>query len=257
MNRALGDSTNRSPLAWVTGGGSGIGRALALRLASDGWVVAVSARTVRDLETLAAEAPDRIHPFPLDVTDAEATLNTVALIEDRLGPIDLVVLNAGSYSRDAADQFDAAAFRATVDVNLMGTVHCLAPLLSRMLARGAGHIAVVASVVGYVGLPGAVAYGATKAALINMCEALYPQLAARNVRLSVINPGFVDTPLTQKNDFPMPFMISAEEAVDHIMAGLKSRRFEIAFPWKMALSLKLLAWLPAPLFFAVTRRMIR
>jgi len=249
--------TRAGRIAWVTGAGSGIGRALALRLARDGWNVAVSARTLQDLETLAAELPDRIHPFRLDVTNADAVLSAVAHIEHRLGPIDLAVLNAGTYRRDAADQFEVAAFRATVDVNLMGSVHCLAALLPRMLERRAGHVAVVASVVGYVGLPGAVAYGATKAALINMCEALYPQLGARNVRLSVVNPGFVDTLLTQKNDFPMPFLISTEEAVDHIIAGLKSRRFEIAFPWKMVLSLKLLALLPAPLLFALTRRMLR
>jgi len=244
-------------IAWVTGAGSGIGRALALRLAREGWIVAVSARTVQHLEALAAEAPDRIHAFPLDVTKLDATQDTVAGIEDRLGPIDLAVLNAGTYQRDAADHLDANAFRATVDVNLMGNVHCLSALLPRMLERGAGQVAVVASVAGYVGLPGAMAYGATKAALINLCEALQPQLAARDVRLSVINPGFVDTPLTRKNDFPMPFLISAEEAVDHIVAGLKARRFEIAFPWKMVLSLKLLSWMPAPLFFAVTRRLMR
>ena len=244
-------------LAWVTGAGSGIGRALALRLAREGWQVAVSARTSRDLSTLAAEAPDLIHPFPLDVTDAEAVSRTFAGIEERLGPIDLAVLNAGTYARDSAAQFDADAFRATVEVNLMGAVHCLAALMPRMLARGSGHIAVVASVSGYVGLPGAAAYGASKAALINMCEALHPELAARNVRLSLLNPGFVDTPLTQKNDFPMPFLISTDAAVDHIMAGLKSRRFEIAFPWKMALSMKLLAALPARLRLAVTRRMVR
>jgi short-subunit dehydrogenase len=126
-----------------------------------------------------------------------------------------------------------------------------------MMARRGGHIAVVASVAGYVGLPGAAGYGATKAALINMCEALYPELEARNVRISVINPGFVDTPLTQKNDFPMPFIIPVDAAVDHIMAGLTSNRFETVFPWKMALSMKLLAALPARLLFAVTRRMLR
>jgi NAD(P)-dependent dehydrogenase (short-subunit alcohol dehydrogenase family) len=244
-------------IAWVTGAGSGIGRALALRLARDGWQVAVSARTAPDLITLSEEVPGCIHPFPLDVTDADAVLATVEQIEHRLGAIDLAVLNAGSYRRDGADQFDVSAFRATVDINLMGSVHCLAPLMERMLARKAGHIAVVSSVVGYVGLPGAAAYGATKAALINLCEGLHPQLAARGVRLSVINPGFVDTPLTQKNDFPMPFLISTEEAVDHIMRGLRGQRFEIAFPWKMVLSLKLLAWLPAPLFFAITSRMMR
>lgn len=243
--------------AWITGAGSGIGRALALRLARDGWNVAASARTARDLARLAAEAPGRIHAFPLDVTDAEAVRETIASIEDDLGPLDLAVLNAGTYARDSATRFDAAAFRATVEVNLMGTVHCLAELMPRMLARGSGHIAVVSSVAGYVGLPGAAAYGASKAALINMCEALYPELAARNVRLSLVNPGFVDTPLTQKNDFPMPFLISADAAVDHIMAGLKSRHFEIAFPWKMVLSMKILASLPARLRLAVTRRMVR
>lgn len=243
--------------AWVTGAGSGIGRALALRLAEEGWNVAASARTATDLATLATEAPGCIHAFPLDVTDAEATQKVVAKIEDSLGPLDLAVLNAGTYGRDSAAQFDAAAFRATIDVNLMGSVHCLAALMPRMLARGAGHIAVVSSVAGYVGLPGAAAYGASKAALINMCEGLQPELAAHNVRLSLVNPGFVDTPLTQKNDFPMPFLISADAAVDHIMAGLKSRHFEIAFPWQMVLSMKLLAALPARLRLAVTRRMIR
>jgi short-subunit dehydrogenase len=165
--------------------------------------------------------------------------------------------HCSQYARDSATQFDAAAFRATVEVNLMGSVHCLAALMPRMLSRGSGHIAVVSSVAGYVGLPGAAAYGASKAALINMCEARHPELAARNVRLSLVNPGFVDTPLTQKNDFPMPFLISADEAVDHIMAGLKSRHFEIAFPWKMVLSMKILAAMPARLRLAVTRRMVR
>jgi NAD(P)-dependent dehydrogenase (short-subunit alcohol dehydrogenase family) len=255
LSNSVGQTSGR--VAWVTGAGSGIGRALALRLARDGWQVAVSARTEQHLVDLAAEVPGRLHSFPLDVTDPEATTNTVARIEERLGPIDLAVLNAGTYRREDVDSFDVAAFRNTVDVNLMGTVHCLAPLIQRMLGRQDGHIAVVSSVVGYVGLPGAAAYGATKAALINMCEALYPQLAARHVRLSLINPGFVDTPLTQQNDFPMPFMISAEAAVDHIMSGLKSRRFEIAFPWKMVLSLKLLALLPGRLAFAITSRMVR
>lgn len=244
-------------LAWITGAGSGIGRALALRLAAEGWNVAVSARTFGDLDTLAAEAPGRIHVFPLDVTDPDATLETVARIEESLGSLDLALLNAGTYARDSAADFNSASFRAVVDVNLMGSVHCLAALMPRMLARKSGHIAVVSSVVGYIGLPGAAAYGATKAALINMCEALYPELEAHNVRLSLINPGFVDTPLTKKNDFPMPFLISTDAAVDHIIAGLNSQRFEIAFPWKMVFSLKLLAALPARLRFAVTRRMLR
>ena len=244
-------------VAWVTGAGSGIGRALAIRLAREGWIVAASARTAGDLVTLAAESPGRIRAFPLDVTDAEAVRETVSSIEQDLGRLDLAVLNAGTYARDSAAEFDAVAFRATVEVNLMGAVHCLAALMPGMMARGSGHLAVVSSVAGYVGLPGAAAYGASKAALINMCEALHPELAARNVRLSLINPGFVDTPLTRKNDFPMPFLISAEAAVDYIMAGLKRQRFEIAFPWKMVLSMKFLAALPARLRLAATRRLVR
>lgn len=248
---------SKTRLAWVTGAGSGMGRALALRLAGAGWEVAASARTARDLAELAGEAPGRIHAFQLDVTDEAAVRDTVARIEAEFGPIDLAVLNAGTYRRDSAARFDAAAFRATVDVNLMGSVHCLAALMPPMLVRKGGHIAVVSSVSGFVGLPGAAAYGATKAALINMCEALYPELSAQNVRLSLICPGFVDTPLTKKNDFAMPFMIPADAAVDHIMAGLKSRRFETAFPWKMVLSMRLLAALPERLRFAITRRMVR
>jgi NADP-dependent 3-hydroxy acid dehydrogenase YdfG len=244
-------------IAWVTGAGSGIGKALALRLAQDGWTVAVSARTLSDLEVLAAQYPETIYIFPLDVTDQTAAINVVAKIEDRLGSLSLVVLNAGTYSRDGATRFEAETFRKMVDVNLMGTVHCLGAVMPKMIERKSGHIAVVSSVSGYVGLPGAAGYGATKAALINMCGALYPELEAKNVRLSLINPGFVDTPLTQKNDFPMPFLITVDDAVDAIMKGIKSNRYEIAFPWKMVLSMKLLAALPARLRFAITRRMVR
>lgn len=244
-------------IVWVTGAGSGIGRALSLRLARDGWKVAVSARTASDLAALADQAPDSIHPFTLDVTDAAATRDTVARIEEQLGPVDLAVLNAGAYVRDSAASFDVEAFQAIVDVNLMGAVHCLAAVMPKMLARQDGHIAVVSSVAGYVGLPGAAAYGASKAALINMCEALHPELDAANVRLSLINPGFVDTPLTQKNDFPMPFLISTDKAVEYIMAGLGSRHFETAFPWKMVLSLRLLSMLPDRLRLKMTRRMVR
>lgn len=243
--------------AWVTGAGTGIGRALALRLAREGWQVAVSARTKQDLDSLAAEMPGQIHAFPLDVTDGERARETAAAVETTLGPLDLVVLNAGTYRRDSATHFDAEAFGAMVDVNIMGSVHCLAAVLPGMIERRSGRVAVVGSVSGYTGLPGAAGYGATKAALIAMCEALHPELQTHNVQLSIINPGFVDTPLTRKNDFPMPFIISTDEAVDHIMNGLRSKRFEIAFPWKMVLATKLLAALPARLRFAVTRRMVR
>ena len=245
-------------VVWVTGAGKGIGRALAKRLAEGGWLVAASARTAADLESLAAEAPaGRIRAFPLDVTDLAATEATLAAIEAQIGPLDLALLNAGTHVPVSAEGFTVEAVRGLVETNLMGTVNGLAQVMPRFLARGSGRIAVVASLAGYRGLPTSAGYGATKAALINMCEALKPELEARGVELTLINPGFVRTPLTDKNDFPMPFLISAEEAVDRILAGLRGSAFETAFPTRFALIMKLLRILPDRLFFAVTRRMVR
>jgi len=244
-------------VAWVTGAGKGIGRGLALRLAEQGWTVAASSRTEEDLARLKMDsASGRIHGFPLDVTDAAATARTTAMIEERLGPIDLTILNAGTHQPFAAESFTADKVRGLVETNLMGTVNCLAPLLERLIARRSGHVAVVTSLAGYRGLPTAAAYGATKAGLINMCEALRPDLEGHGVKLTLINPGFVKTPLTDKNDFPMPFLISVEKAVDHILEGLDKGAFEIAFPKGFAFLMKLLRILPDPLFFALSRRMI-
>jgi short-subunit dehydrogenase len=245
--------------AWVSGAGKGIGRTLALRLAAQGHAVAASARTEADLDSLAAEAsglPGSILPVALDVTDAAAVAAAVERIERAIGPLDLAILNAGTHQPISAKDFDVDVFKTLVDVNLMGTVHCLAAILPGFIARRSGKIAVVSSVAGYRGLPTAAAYGASKAALINMCEALKPELDQAGVALSLINPGFVDTPLTRRNDFPMPFLVSSGEAVDHIMRGLDRGAFEIVFPWRMALAMKLLRVLPYFMFFALTRRML-
>jgi short-subunit dehydrogenase len=136
----------------------------------------------------------------------------------------------------------------------MGTVNALAPALASMRARGTGHIAVVASVAGYGGLPTAAAYGATKAALINMCEALKPECDALGVKLQLVDPGFVRTPLTDRNTFPMPFLMELDDAVDRFVAGLASDRFEIVFPRRFALLLKFLNMLPYGLYFRVVKR---
>lgn len=242
---------------WITGAGKGIGRALALHMAREGWSVAASARTVNDLTSLAVEAPaGRIHAFVLDVTDLNATQKTIAKIEEQLGPIDMAVLNAGTHVAMSAVDFSVEIFRKLVDVNLMGPVNGLGTLLPLFRFRGRGHVAVVASVAGYRGLPTSAAYGATKAALINMCEALKPELARDGIDLSLINPGFVETPLTAQNKFPMPFLISAEEAAVTIYKGLIARKFEIAFPWTFVVMLKLMRLLPNRLFFALTSRMV-
>jgi NAD(P)-dependent dehydrogenase (short-subunit alcohol dehydrogenase family) len=234
-----------------------MGRALALRLARKGWTIAASARTAEDLEDLAAEAPpDSIHVYRLDVTDRDGAEATLARIEEDLGPLDLAVLNAGTHSPMTAEEFSVGKVRLLVETNLMGTVNCLAPTMARFLERRSGQIAVVASLAGYRGLPTAAAYGASKAALINMCEALYPELERAGVRLTLINPGFVETPLTDRNEYDMPFLISAETAAEQICRGLESSAFECSFPWRFAVSMKFLRLLPDRLFFVVTRRML-
>lgn len=242
---------------WITGAGKGIGRALALLLAGQGATVAASARSADDLASLVASGAGRIAAFPLDVTDAEASAATVARIEAELGPIDQAVLNAGTHVPDKAATFAEGPARKVIETNLLGAVNGLAPLMQRFVARKRGRIAVVASMAGYAGLPGAAAYGASKAGVIALCEALRPDLARHGVVLQLVNPGFVRTPLTDRNDFPMPFMIEAEDAALRIAAGLKTDRFEIAFPRRLAILMRLLRRLPYPLFFAITKRMLR
>lgn len=243
-------------VAWITGAGKGIGRALAIRLSRDGWTLAVSARTRSDLESLKDKASGPVHIFPLDVTDERATVETVDAIERDVGDIGLAILNAGTHKAEKATGFSVANTRTLVEVNLMGVVNGLAPLIGRFATRRRGRIAIVASLAGYRGLPSAAAYGASKAALINLAESLRPELEAAGVKLSLINPGFVETPLTDQNDFEMPFLIPADRAADAIARGLAAGRFEIAVPWRFAAIMKLLRILPDPLFFALTRRMI-
>ena len=241
--------------AWVTGAGKGIGYALALALAHQGWRVAVSARTLGDLEKLVAAAPaGTIKAYPLDVCDAAATTATIDRIETDLGPIALSILNAGTHVPTPLADFKTTTLQHLVDVNLMGTAHGLAALLGR--ARAGDQIAVVASLAGYRGLPGAGAYGATKAALINLTEALKPEADLAGIKLRLINPGFVETPLTAKNTFPMPFLIPVDVATKFIIDGLAGEQFEIAFPRRFTWIMKLLRMLPDSLYFSLTRRLV-
>ena len=243
-------------LAWVTGASSGIGRALALELCRRGWTVAASARDARALEALAGEAAGAgsILPVPVDVTDPEAVSTAYRRIVETHGDADLAILNAGTHIPTPAEAFDRSTVAKLVDTNLMGTVNVLAAIVPEFIARRSGEIAVVASMTGYRGLPTAAAYGATKAALINLSESLRPELELHNVSLRLVNPGFVDTPLTRKNRFPMPFLIPADKAATTILKGLRSKRFEITVPRRMAVLMKLLRLLPNRLFLIVARR---
>lgn len=242
---------------WITGASSGLGAALTRRMAQAGRSVAVSARSADKLQALAEDAGgDLVRPFPLDIENAGAVDATVARIEREVAPISQAVLNAGTHLPVDARALRAEDFRELVELNLMGTVHCLAAVLPPMLARGRGRIAIVASVAGYRGLPSAAAYGMTKAGLINLAEALRVELAPAGIVVQVVNPGFVRTPLTDRNAFPMPFLMESEDAAEAFFRGLQSDRFEIAFPRRFILLMKLLRCLPAPLAFAVTRRML-
>lgn len=239
-------------VAWVTGASSGIGRAVALELARGGVAVAATARREDELAALAAEAAasgGRIVPFAGDVSDADAMARIAAEIAAALGAVDLAILNAGLFIPVRAQPFDVGAFKKTFDVNLGGTVACLAAVLPAMIARRAGKVALVASVTGYGGLPSSAAYGATKAGLINLAESLKFDLDRHGVAIQVVNPGFVDTPATEKNSFAMPALMPVDQAAKRMVRGIEQGGFEITFPRRFTYVLKLLKLLPYPAYF--------
>ena len=254
-------ATPEDGIAWVTGASAGIGRALALRLAGQGWRVAVTARRTAELDALAVAAPEgSIVAFPGDITDAVRMADIVAAIERELGPIALAVLNAGVYDLAERDGFRRERVMRAVEVNLGGAVNCLDPLLPVMLARRRGQIALVASLAGYGGVPGSLAYGSSKAAVITMAEALRLTYAGAGLTIQIVNPGFVATAMTAPNDYPMPFMMSADAAAGRICAGLARGGFEIAFPHRLVWPMKLAALLPYPVWLrlmALATRRVR
>ena len=245
-------------IAWITGASTGIGAAVAARLVRDGWTVAITARAEDRLRALAAAHPGRMIVAPGDITDAAAMASVRARIEAESGrPVALAILNAGAWKEMGAEDFDLAAFAMMVQTNLIGTAAVLDTVMPGMIARRAGQIAIVASVAGYRGLPRAVAYGATKSALISMAESLKFDLDRVGVTMTVINPGFVRTPMTDTNRFPMPFLLEVDDAAGRIVRGLARGGFEVTFPWQLAWPLKLLQILPARLFFALVSRGVK
>jgi len=243
-------------VVWITGASSGIGRALALKLAEEGYKVAVTARSHDKLLALQSEASGLTGSIVVldgDVTDAKDMEHTVAAIEYQHGPVALAVLNAGIYLPARGEDLNHEVFERSFAVNLHGVINCLVPAVREMRARGYGQIAIVSSVAGYGGLPGSAAYGATKAALINMAESLNFELDRMGIHIQLVTPGYVDTPLTAENKFEMPDIVSAQQAADAIAAGLKSPAFDISFPKGMVYRAKLLKFLPYSLYFRVIR----
>jgi NAD(P)-dependent dehydrogenase (short-subunit alcohol dehydrogenase family) len=239
---------------WIVGASSGIGAAVARALLARGARVALSARGAPELERMAALHGAGALALPLDVTDADAAERALQQVAKKWGGVDFVLLCAGTHQPLRAWELEAAAARRLVDVNLNGVFNCLPPVIRQMLRQQSGAIGIVSSVAGYRGLPTALAYGATKAALINLAETLYLDLAPRGIGVFLVNPGFVKTPLTDRNTFPMPALIGADEAAQRILEGLARGDFEIHFPRRFTGWLKLLRLLPYRIYFALVRR---
>lgn len=244
-------------VAWITGASTGIGRALAATLAARGWTVALTARQAAKLDSVKSEieaAGGRCFTIAGDVTDEAAMADAVARIEAEAGPIALAIFNAGNYWPNSGAALDVETFRKTYAVNVFGVINGLAPVVERFKQRGCGHVVIVSSVSGYAGLPKASAYGSSKAALINMAESLVFDLEPLGIGVQLVNPGFIDTPLTEKNDFPMPALMPVERAARRLADGLESQAFEITFPRRFTWPLKLVTKLPHRLYFWLMRR---
>lgn len=239
----------RGQRVWLIGASSGIGEALAKRLGELGARVAATSRNAAALERLGSSCT-----VPADVTDRASLGTAFDAARKLLGDIDTAFVNAGTHLPMRAWELDAEAAEALVRVNLVGTINACALLAPHFAARGSGRIVLTASVAGYGGLPTGLVYGATKAALINFAETLYLDLAPRGVAVHLVNPGFVKTPLTDRNDFRMPALVSAEAAAREILDGVAAGEFETHFPKRFTRVLKALNTLPYRLYFPLVRR---
>jgi short-subunit dehydrogenase len=242
-------------VVWITGASMGIGAAVARQLAARGVVVALSARSTDALNAMAAGNPN-LKSYPLDVTDTRAVADCFHRIERDLGTIDLVIAGAGVYAPATSAEFQIDAFKRMYEVNYLGVVNVLAAILPVFRARRAGHISWIASVAGYRGLPKSAAYGPTKAALINLAESIKPELEQDGIVVSVINPGFVKTPMTSVNDFPMPFIMDVEDAARATIEGLRKQKFEVAYPGRFVVLLKVARILPYAWYFWLVKRFV-
>lgn len=242
----------RGQRVWLVGASTGIGRALAVKLHGLGAHVIVSARGAAALEDFAGSHPGS-QALPLDVTD-DAAVQAAARHVLEGGPLDLVCYCAGHYVPMRATAMDPAQLRSHYEVNTLGALRVLHAVIPGMLDRRQGHVSLISSVAGYRGLPRSLAYGPTKAALINLAETLYLDLHDQGLGVSLINPGFVETPLTANNDFEMPALITPQQAADEIVRGWSAGEFEVHFPKRFTRAIRLLRHLPYRLYFKAVRR---
>lgn len=251
LNPRLTDWHGR--VCWLVGASTGIGRATASALHARGAKVVVSARSAATLEAFVLAHPGS-DAIALDATDRDAMRAAALRIVAEHGRIDLVSYCAGYYKPMRATAFDLDEALKHEQVNYVGALHLLDAVLPTLLRQRHGHLSLVSSISGYRGLPKALAYGPTKAALINLAQTLWLDLSDRGIGVSVVNPGFVETPLTAQNDFRMPALLTPEQAADEILAGWAAGRFEIHFPKRFTLWVKALSHLGDASYFRAVRR---
>ena len=242
---------------WITGASSGIGKALAIRFAQKGWQVAASARRENLLNKI-SELNKNISPFPLDVTDKEKCKEVFEEIKNKYQNLDICFFSTGTWDPKKEKNIDIEQMESVMKINFFGTLNCIKAVENYFKDKKGGHISIVSSVAGYRGLPNSTGYGASKAALINLAESLYFDFGRHNVRISLVSPGFIKTPMTDKNEFKMPFLKTPEFAADKIYNGLvNGSNFEIDFPKELTLILKLLKILPNRLYLYLIKKLTK
>ena len=239
---------------WITGASSGIGKALAIKFAENNWIVAASARREKLLTEL-NHINDNIHSFPLDVTEIDKCKIVANNIIDQFGDINICVFGTGMHDPKSEKTFNLDKIRKIMEVNYFGTMNSINSIYEFFSEKKNGQISIVSSVAGYRGLPAAGAYCASKAALTSFAESLNFDMQNKNVRISLISPGFIKTPMTDQNDFPMPMIKSPEFAAKEIYKGLtKNKGFEIHFPKAFTYFLKFLQIVPSSLYFKLVAK---
>ena len=241
---------------WITGASSGIGKAVAEKFALEGWKVAVSARRKEVLDEMTKT--QNIFSYPLDVTNEDQINGVFQKILNDFGELDLCLFSSGTYDPKNEQKIDPDKIKNVIKVNFFGVVDCIKTVEDYFKKRKSGHISIVSSIAGYRGLPNSSGYGPSKAALTNFCESIYFDFKKFNVRISVISPGFIKTPLTDKNNFPMPFLKTVDFAAEKIFKGLvKEKAFEIHFPKGLTLILKFLRVLPYKIYLFLVDKLVK
>ena len=240
-------------IIWITGASTGIGKSTAIKFAKEGWIVAASARRKNLLDDL-KNINENIHPFPLDVTNLDDCNNISQEIINKLGGIDVCLFSTGMHDPDSEKKFNINTVRSIMEVNFFGTMNSINAIYDYFKNKKNGHICIVSSVAGYRGLPAAGAYCSSKSALTSFSESLYFDLVRYNVKVSVVSPGFIKTPMTDKNSFYMPMLKTPEYAAEKIFNGLvKKNSFEIHFPKIFTFLMKFIKFLPYSVYFGIQK----